>query len=560
MLINKKKLRIAAEPIVLFFSVLSIIAVAYYILFPAKGEFSSDSTDTLMWAVASYKSGALFSKTFNYAGLIPFGGQLIMLPLVAIFGESYTANAIGMLIFFLLFVISAYFMLKQLRLSQNWSLFTVAILILFLSTSGKLREIFWQHIIYYSLGVFFTFVGMNLVYRLIGALHTSKKLPFDKKSLVYLILTALWYMLCATDRLESLTIFIIPSMGGLFGILAFDFRHRKDKRLTQSYAITLIDVIISTGIGYIIGGILEKGFYAGYEKGYSAMCSPDKWNENLMSFFKQWCYLLDVNKNVENIYILSKDGIIAVIRIFTGLFILAAPIVATCLWKKINDVRFRIFIILHWTLTILIMSGYVFTYISSASWRISPIMCTCIIITMLLIHWFYKNDEYRVMAYLAIIPMIITSVISLAGIYEMPVNYNQKGNILFSAMDFLEDNNLTYGYATFWNANSITVLSGDKIKIRSITLEDDGTYSEYSYQQDKEWYNGDDSVSQYFVLMTVSEYDLASANDNILIQTCSKKYMQSDFYVLVYDKNIFDNKGQTTQETSVLSKSWRGNW
>ena len=75
-----------------------------------------------------------------------------MLPLVAIFGESYTANAIGMLIFFLLFVISAYFMLKQLRLSQNWSLFfTVAILILFLSTSGKLREIFWQHIIYYSL-------------------------------------------------------------------------------------------------------------------------------------------------------------------------------------------------------------------------------------------------------------------------------------------------------------------------------------------------------------------------------------------------------------------------
>ena len=98
-------------------------------------------------------------------------------------------------------------------------------------------------------------------------------------------------MLCATDRLESLTIFIIPSMGGLFGILAFDFQAGKDKRLTQSYAITLIDVIISTGIGYIIGGILEKGFYAGYEKGYSAMCSPDKWNENLMSFFKQWCFI-----------------------------------------------------------------------------------------------------------------------------------------------------------------------------------------------------------------------------------------------------------------------------
>lgn len=64
-------------------TLLAAAAVGYYILFPGWGYFHSDCTDTILWAQASYDAGALFNPDFEYACLLPFGGQLLMLPFIA---------------------------------------------------------------------------------------------------------------------------------------------------------------------------------------------------------------------------------------------------------------------------------------------------------------------------------------------------------------------------------------------------------------------------------------------------------------------------------------------
>ncbi|MBR7085085.1 MAG: hypothetical protein IKI37_07910 [Oscillospiraceae bacterium] len=42
----------------------SVLLVGYYILFPSRGYFHSDTTDTIMWAEASYEQGNCLIKIF----------------------------------------------------------------------------------------------------------------------------------------------------------------------------------------------------------------------------------------------------------------------------------------------------------------------------------------------------------------------------------------------------------------------------------------------------------------------------------------------------------------
>ena len=113
--LDKKKIcKIASIVLPLLLILLSFAVVVYYILGPAEGYFHSDCTDTLLWAQASYDSGKLISNNFNYAALLPFGGNLLMLPFIPIFGVSMTTHNIGMVLFAVLFFLSLYALARSL--------------------------------------------------------------------------------------------------------------------------------------------------------------------------------------------------------------------------------------------------------------------------------------------------------------------------------------------------------------------------------------------------------------------------------------------------------------
>lgn len=108
------------------------------------------------------------NSDFYYACLLPFGGQLLMVPFVAIFGVSMTAQLCGMVLFAICFGLALAFLLRSMNFSYKWSVFGVSALFLIVSISEKLREIFWCHIIYYSLGLLFVMVGLGLVLRVLN--------------------------------------------------------------------------------------------------------------------------------------------------------------------------------------------------------------------------------------------------------------------------------------------------------------------------------------------------------------------------------------------------------
>ena len=86
-----------AEPVIhivlpILILVFGVGAVLFYILGPSKYYLTSDSTDSMRWALASLESGKLISDNFKYAAILPFGGNLLLLPFIAVFGYSIKAQ------------------------------------------------------------------------------------------------------------------------------------------------------------------------------------------------------------------------------------------------------------------------------------------------------------------------------------------------------------------------------------------------------------------------------------------------------------------------------------
>ncbi|MDO5559019.1 MAG: hypothetical protein Q4F95_05415 [Oscillospiraceae bacterium] len=513
---------------------LTFAVVLYYILYPARGEFHADCTDTLMWAVASHESGQIISDTFNYACFLPFGGQLLMLPFINAFGGGIITHTIGMCLFLLIFSVSLIMLTRAMKWNITWTFITTFSLLLTVCTSEKLREIFWGHIIYYSLGILFMLIGLNLVFKV---LENSENIKKNKlKLIIYTVVLFVWFTLCSLNQLESFTIFVVPAAAGVLGEAFFSYSEKVKCRKNAVSVILFVIIAIAAGLGYILGSKIIGDNVAGYATAFSNFSEMAKWNENLHTFFTAWLSLLGVTIK-QNQPIADFTGMITLIRIIYGFILIVAPFIITFKFKK-QSRPVRILIITHWTMTALIMMGYVFGLLSAANWRLSPIICTSVLMTVALCQWIYTNTSFKRNIAIMLIPMMIICCVSVVDILKM--HTKERTNVhLYRLMEVLENNDLTYGYATFWNANCITVLSNEQVKVRNIAVSDMGDCTKSMYQSDENWYKDQPGQENYFIILTQDELSKVNTNAYPIISDAQDIYYCGNYAIAVFNHNIF---------------------
>lgn len=287
-------------PISIFLGV--IASVVYYITVGFKSEFHADCTDTIMWANASHESGHVYDENFSYACFLPFGINLIMQPLISIFGLSLKAHIIGMLGYLILLVVFFCLMLKEMHWNIRSICFAGSVMLAVTVSSQKLREIFWQHTIYYSLGLLFIVIGLYLYFRLLNLSNKRQSLdPKDKKSqrlflhfLITFVCLAVFIMFTATDGISALSIFAIPFIAAIFAeAFANDSNKIFSLKTLKTFASAAIfGVMILLGIklnerwdrrydGRLSGGIFRLFRYEYMDRAYSE--SPARMDETFRS-------------------------------------------------------------------------------------------------------------------------------------------------------------------------------------------------------------------------------------------------------------------------------------
>ena len=531
----KKYLRALPPAFVILFTLAIVI---YYILGPAEGYLHSDCTDTLWWAQASYDSGRLISDNFKYAALLPFGGNLLMLPFIPLFGVSMITHNIGMIIFAILFVAGLIFLGRSLGYGYFPSSILAFIVTLVLSSSDKLREIMWGHVIYYSLGLLFLCVGLSLVIRLQNKNLFNGVLK-DKKTLILIIALFAFTAAAMTNGIQSFIIYLLPVAGALVleRIFADEDKEQLKARSFNHLAICGI-LTVSAVIGLLLLKAISHGVSAGYASAYSSYEGMNNWLNSAHNFFQHWFSLFGVSVEKGD-PLVSLASVKNIIRIFTSLFLLAFPIISLFMYKKINSRGARLVLLSHFVLSALIMYAYLFGLLSSANWRLTPMLGSSAIASVVCAIELIVPKGIEISKRFGILAMcflVLAPSVSAVEIAKMPADYGRDNNLHMLA-EALEENGLKYGYAEFWLSQAITLLSDSKVKVRNIDIYSDGI-EKYEYQSQYTWFDDQEGVSEYFLL--VSDYHNSVLSEWLAGQTgITKTIPLSGYTVYVFDKNLF---------------------
>lgn len=101
-----------------------------------------------------------------------------------------------------------------------------------------------------------------------------------------------------------------------------------------------------------------------------------------------------------------------------------------------------------------------------------------------------------------------------------------------SLVEFLKENNLDYGFSTFWNSYKYMVLSNGEIKLISYIIT---PTCPYYWMTSRSYYDVDEHPGKCFILVGADD----EAIDEKYYLTASEIKEFQDYKILIYEKNIF---------------------
>lgn len=545
------KMKNIAAAIGVLLGIMTFGIVLYYVVEIAKGYYHSDCTDTIMWAQAACDAGGLVNEDFGYAGLLPLGGQLFMMPFVALWGVGLKAQIAGMTIFYICFCAALIIICRAMKFGWGWTGTTFSAVLMFVSSSEKLREIFWEHIIYYSQSVLGIIVGVALALLCLNnwdddtdevtseRKKTRENIQIENKrffkTVLYVALLTLWTVIFTANGAQMTIMYAMPLVGAILLERYFDINKKLLTRSNKRYYLLAGIVIAASLAGLLIGIFIKGDIKVSYADAYSSFSRMSDWSNNALKFFTEYFSLLGVDTNT-SIIMYSNKGIVILLRILAGCVLMAVPVIMAFLYRKFEQISYRYMIIVYHITAVVIVAGWIFGRLNAANWRLSPLVAMSAILCVMFAKWIVERKKYMRFSIFVLVPLLAMIIVTASSIFTLDKS-TEKNKELNYAIEVIENNGLEYGYATFWNANIMTLLSDSKVKVRNVILSEDGVVKT-TYQSNSNWYENAPEYERYFLMMTESEYnkyyDGGSSIEKPYYVIASGGYI-----ILVYNHRIF---------------------
>ena len=531
----------------------------YYIYGPGEGFFHSDCTDTMYWANAALEGNGIFDYQYNYAALLPFSTVWIMQPLIKLFGFGMTAHNLGMAIFAVLFAGGIYFCARSAKFSHLWSSTAVFAVFMILSCSDKLCEMMWGHTIYYSLGLVLMFYLLGLGMRFCDAIEEGKTVS----AIVWGALLLGISIGSATNGMQIVVLTVLPAAAAF---AAERLLSAKDGLVTKKTIPALASaVVIAAGT---LGGIMllkvitnDGAIRAGYAAGYSGWSAVSNWLSNAQKFVNHYFTLLGVNM-AQNAPLFDAESMKYFFRIAVGIILLVMPVVILCLYGKIKSRGVRLMVWAHFVLTAVVIFGYICGELSAANWRLMPIIGSSAMLTVCALRdlvsdlgLFEVKENCGAAVVLSRIGALVLAVVILSSLVfadevkALDPEYG-RDNTNHRLAEFLVEEGLEYGYATFWYSQAITLLSDSEVRVRNMDVDDRKGVIGRHYQSSLNWYNDQEGVDEYFVILSATEYRsvFTTKSWQQWMDECYLRHYESPndaegFQIYVFSENILRDFG-----------------
>lgn len=536
---TNKKVRFVFSALVFF---IGVIAAISYIYFYERTEVNSDYTDTLLWAYESIKGRCVYNDDFYYAYMLPFGGSLIMMIPALLFGFTYKAHMLGMMLFVFVLAVVFFSFFKMIFNDICRGLYLSGLSLMLFLCSENMRLIFYGHIIQYSLGIVMVCTALLILNKVLSTdlvTKTEKK----KEICIFLLLLFVFTLLCMTNGVNIAPFYFAPV---LLGVILEAFLDKNCKFGDDKFKRTLLIgalLVIAGALGVILNAYLKRNIDATYVDTLMSYRPVNEWFFSTRELLATWCNL-GVGEVPIGEKIASINGIRIGLMYVFSLLLLVIPVIGLCCYNKINSQIIRIQIIAHHVILIVtwLMISVIQTENIGHEWRWGGAFASSIITSVVLVLCCIDNINIKRWGICANAFMLISAFLVVVCLGRLDKSYG--ANDLDRIKDTLIANDLSYGYADFWDANAITMLSNDLVKVRAIELDvfEDNQVKEravpYRYQTEEAWYRDQDGVDRYFVFLRYSAYDRCPDE----LKNATQDIIEIDGgigYILIYDHNIF---------------------
>jgi hypothetical protein len=281
-------------------------------------------------------------------------------------------------------------------------------------------------------------------------------------------------------------------------------------------------------------------------------------------------------------------------RIAVGIILLVMPVVILCLYGKLKSRGLKVMVWAHFVLTAVVMFGYICGELSAANWRLTPILGSAAILTVCGLRDLISDigltsaeevgelrepteedaelyDESalpeeaeesvkkpcakiiisRICA-LMLAVTILYSYVFAKEIKAIPSDYG-RDNTNHRLAEFLVSEGLEYGYATFWYSQAITVLTNSEVRVRNMDVKDREGVIGRHYQSSLNWYNDQEGVEEYFIILSANEYRTAMMTErwenwmeNYYLRHYEDPNDCTGFRIYVFSENVLKDFGSNS--------------
>lgn len=482
-------------------------ALLFWNVFYLENWLDSDMAAEMMFSRLLAEKGKLFATTgWYYSTEFRFlYTHLVMGPLFRITGNWHVIRMITNVIFYILLLLSYFYMMAELPVEKNRKILGGVVLLLPFSETMMLHmhmgNTYMSHVI-----ILFFYLGLFL--RLV---RDGKQKGGGKRSIGILFLWAVYlglsvvcgvsgvrYMLALQCPLVLASVWYLVS-GKAFGELRKEIGREKIRAVFSEERLRFLAVSLAGAFGCVAGYGINVLYvshtysFQTYESTNFIDVYQGVFIERLQDAFGS---LLMLFGYIPGKSVLSLRGVISLMA-----FLMLA-LLGYAAWRERREKEpFRRFMALLFYSSFLLNS---FVFVFTDSTLVPRYYITTVILLIPLTIFYLEEEEKPLDRYLFVFLLAVCLFTATAktGLSMMGTDKNAEKKVIAQE---LAEKGYTFGYATYWNANIIQELSDGKVEVANLHRADDGSFSLFKWSSMQRYYEPDYPQGKVFLLLTEEE-------------------------------------------------------
>ena len=426
-----------------------------------KAFFHSDSAYFVQLAVEQMKSGKLFPPGMCYSTvLFVRSPNLLLIPILSVVKDWMLARELMVIVMWVILIMAVMYCFLP-RKDRNLTAAIITCMLLMNPYQTKDVAFETTDMLFFQgayITIFFDIVmALGIMHRII--LLDKKDKPAYKYALAALLAVVLFLPLLGSVRQDMILTLPLAAAILIFYFLEYD---QKVSRVLRSKRCI--------GIVVMIAVVVVLGFICYYKLGKTY------WNDSKGTYLKMDNYsglwysigqfvnnITMIFGNVEGAVFLSFPGISKFVNYFVALLLVyVIPTAALVRYKKHSNIFTRFLIIYTWVSNIAVAGVFIGCNQWAPRYLLSIYLNDVLLFAVLFSEYMKKRERLTaVLAGLVIVMYCAFCHVYFWGHYKDKIGVNPNEEII----SFLEENDLHYGYASFWNASVNTVLSSGRVEI-----------------------------------------------------------------------------------------------